>query len=366
LSDFLLPKKLTSYLRRLLAEYRADPAKTLQRDLVLNCRARTEVETDHDNWNGGCDGHDVWLYLPLDLLARIGLKKLDVTAQSLREDLQLLAQNVPNEYFHRIHLEEIDEGDFGCQMARPISFHPTTHPQAVSFWKTGLVRLFISHKDKHKAKANSLARALEEFGISCFVAHDTIKPMSEWRKEIMKGLETMEAMLVFLTDDFQDSTFTNQEIGFALGANKPIISLKLGQKDPPGFISHEQALRGDIDEPVDCANALYPVISQAIGNPDRLNGGLISGFVSASNFDAARDRFDLLASAVTKLTPSQVETIISAYEANDQLHNSIYLNNNSERLKRYLERATSRKFDFKAGQIREVKKTSLQEDDIPF
>ena len=34
------------------------------------------------------------------------------------------------------------------------------------------------------------------------VAHDTIAPMTEWRLEIMRGLETMEVMLVFLTDDF--------------------------------------------------------------------------------------------------------------------------------------------------------------------
>ena len=298
--------------------------------------------------------------------ARIGFKKLDVTAQSLREDLRFLTQNVPKEYFHQIHLEEIDEGDFGCQIAQPISFRPTTNPQDVSFWKTGLVRLFISHKDKHKAKANSLAGALEGFGISCFVAHDKIKPMSEWRKEIMKGLQTMEAMLVFLTDDFQESTFTNQEIGFALGANKPIISLKLEQKDPPGFISHEQALRGDINDPAGCAKDLYRLIATAIGDPDRLNIGLVSSFASAANFDEARDRFDLLASAVRKLEPSHVQTIVAAYEANDQLHNSIYLNNNKDRLKRYLERATGRKFDIGAGQIKEVKKHKLQDDDIPF
>lgn len=182
----------------------------------------------------------------------------------------------------------------------------------------------------------------------------------------MKGLETMEAMLVFLTDDFQDSTFTNQEVGFALGANKPIISLKVERRDPPGFISHEQALRGDIDDPSGCAMALYSLISKAIGNPDRLNEGLVSAFASASNFDEARDRFELLASAVDKLKPPHLDTIIAAFAANDQLHNSFYLNNDRERLKRYLDRATGRKFEVGGGRIEEVKQRTPQDDDIPF
>jgi hypothetical protein len=365
-SKHFLPSKLPSYLRRLAAEYANDPQRKLELEVVSTCRARVEAETEYDNWNGGTYGHDVWLYLPLELLGRIGLRNLNETRQALLDDLKLLSQSVPNEFFSQIHLEEIDEEDFGFQIAQPASSRPAINPESVAFWKTGLVRLFISHRDTHKAKANQLARALEKFGISCFVAHDTIKPMSEWRKEIMKGLETMEAMLVFLTDDFADSVFTNQEVGFAIGANKPIISLKLERKDPPGFISHEQALRGDMNDPVGTAKSLYPLISKAIGNADRLNDGLIAAFASAANFDEARDRFDLLAANIDKLEQFQLEAIVSAYEINDQLHNSIYLNNNHDRLKRYLERATGRKFEVGSGRIKEIAKRKLQNDDLPF
>lgn len=366
MSKHFLPSKLPSYLRRLAAEYANVPNKRLELEVVTTCRARVEPETEYDNWNGGTHGHDVWLYLPLELLGRIGLRNLNETRQALLDDLKLLSQSVPNEFFSQIHLEEIDEDDFGFQIAQPASSRPAVNPESVAFWKPGLVRLFISHRDKHKAKAYHLARALEKFGISCFVAHDTIKPMSEWRKEIMKGLETMEAMLVFLTDDFADSTFTNQEIGFAIGANKPIISLKLEKKDPPGFISHEQALRGDIDDPTGTAKSLYPLISKAVGNADRLNDGVVSAFASASNFDEARDRFDLLASNIDKLEQSQLTTIVTAYATNDQLNNSIYLNNNHERLKRYLERATSRKFEIGSNYIKELTKRKHQDDDLPF
>ena len=127
------------------------------------------------------------------------------------------------------------------------------NPDNLSIWRPGLGRIFISHRDKHKAEARELADALEEYGFSSFVAHETIPANEEWRKVIVAGLETMEIMVVFLTDDFHESIWTNQEVGHALGRGVPIISLKLGRLDPPGFISHVQALRGSIQQPITAA-----------------------------------------------------------------------------------------------------------------
>src|SRR3546814_14055124 len=104
----------------------------------------------------------------------------------------------------------------------------------------------------------------------------------------MKGLETMEVMLVYLTDDFSDSIWTNQELGFALGKAVPIISLKLGRKDPPGFISHEQALRGHMESPVEAAKGLYPLIAKAVNRQERLNEALINSFAMAPDFTEAK------------------------------------------------------------------------------
>jgi hypothetical protein len=363
-----LPGKLTSYLRRLAAEYEADSSKVIERDIIATCYVRVEPETEHDNWNGGTYGHDVWLYLPLPVLGRVGLKNLAPMRQALLEDLKLLTQSVENEFFRELHLEEIDEADFGCQLAQPITARPPTNPDTVTFWKSGMARLFISHKDRYKAKANSLALALESFGISSFVAHDTIKPMSEWRKEIMKGLETMEVMLVFLTDDFEDSTFTNQEVGYALGANKPILSLKLEKRDPPGFISHEQALRGDLNDPAASARALYPLIAKALGRKSRLDDSLIKAFTSATNFNETRDRFEILRELVPSLELYQVNNIIAAFEENDQLHNAVYLTSNYERLRRFLEKATGRKFEIRGRKIIEIRPGAAKwnDDEIPF
>ena len=67
--------------------------------------------------------------------------------------------------------------------------------------------------------------------------------MEVWKHEIEKGLQTMDVMLALITNDFHKSVWTNQEVGFALGNNIPVISLKLGVTDPNGFLSDKQALK---------------------------------------------------------------------------------------------------------------------------
>ena len=97
-------------------------------------------------------------------------------------------------------------------------------------------RLFISHRDTHKVDAQDLADALKPYGISAFVAHDTIEPMTTWQREIEGGLATMEVMVAFITDDFHDSDCPNQEVGIALGKSVPVIPVKFERTDPKGFI----------------------------------------------------------------------------------------------------------------------------------
>jgi hypothetical protein len=164
-----------------------------------------------------------------------------------------------------VHLELADEADPRYQRAVNPSQQPQTDPDTLSLWKAGHLRLFVSHKDQHRAIARRLGDALSEYGISPFVAHDTIVPMKTWQLEIEKGLETMEVMLAFVTDDFHQSTWTNQEVGYALGKSVPIISVKFGTKSPEGFIASKQALKGNLEDPEASAPAIYKLLVEEVG-----------------------------------------------------------------------------------------------------
>ena len=323
-------------------------------------------DTDYDNWNGGVHGHDLKLFLPLDVLGQIELDDVSEVASALQQDLNKLTTSIANEYIAAVHLEMEDEAD--PDFRKSIAFSPrrTAKPEAVHFWKPAFARVFVSHRDQHKVAARSLAEALSTYGISSFVAHDTIKPMSEWRAEIMKGLETMEVMLLFLTDDFEESCWTNQEVGYALGNGVPVVSLKLGRKDPPGFVSHLQAFKGRPESPAASARGLFPLIVDALGRQERLQEMMIRSFVEAGSFADAIERFDRMREVVTKLSPAEVKTIADGFRSNGQLRGCAYLGNG--RLKKFLESLTGDRFEIVGEDIRKlaVDKPAPTWDEVPF
>ena len=102
-------------------------------------------------------------------------------------------------------------------------------------------RLFISHIAIHKDVATRLKECLEPYAISGFVSHQDIDPTLEWQGEIERALSCMDAMVAIHTVGFAESSWTQQEIGFAIGRSVKVISLKFDE-DPTGFIARNQAL----------------------------------------------------------------------------------------------------------------------------
>lgn len=351
-----LPSRVSNYLLRLTYQYaRTAP---LLNEIITASRVLVVEETGYDNWNGGQHGHDVRLYVPIEFLGKIDIDDQLQTASTIHDDLRKLTQSVEGEYIAAVRLEMEDDNDPDCQRAKPFSARPVVNPDTLTIWKPGLVRVFISHRDGHKAKAHYLAEALEPYGFSCFVAHDNIPANEEWRRVIVSGLETMEIMLVFLTDDFSDSIWTMQEVGYALGKAVPYVSLKLEARDPPGFINHTQALRGSIEKPFESAGKLAPLLAEALGRRDRMQSALVEAFVASPNWSETTVRFNRMAEVVTKLTDAEVATIVEGFRRNDQLHTAAYLRyKNHDRLRSFLDRAT--------GSIFSVDGRSIEEE-IPF
>ncbi|MEA3009922.1 MAG: hypothetical protein QOJ91_1614 [Sphingomonadales bacterium] len=348
-----LISKLPTYLVRLQLTYQNTGNRRFS-EIILHCYYTTVEDAAYDNWNGGMYGHDVVLFLPIETLSLVGLDELEDVRKRLLDDLNKLAQGIDNEWFNALRLDLNDDSDPEYQRAVPFSKKLPVNPDTLDFWKPGLARVFVSHRDDYKAEARELGEALEEYGISCFIAHDTIRPLAEWRDQIMKGLETMEAMIVFLTDDLQESHWCQQEVGFALGKGTPIVPLKLGSKDPPGFISHLQALRGSMTNPFAAAKGLFPIIGAGLGRQERLNEMLVTSFCESPSYTDAKSRFDRMAASVKVLAESQLQQIIDAFAKNSQLYGAGHLTSKYQRLRRYLEEVTGREIEIDRRVIKVV------------
>jgi hypothetical protein len=114
--------------------------------------------------------------------------------------------------------------------------------------KSGKPEIFMSYSHHDKELAGQIRINLEKDGFMVFLAHDVIKVNDDWRTEILKHLNSCGVLLALVTNKFNDSDWTHQEAGFALGSEVQIISLMLGGK-LKGFLEARQALNVTGDNP---------------------------------------------------------------------------------------------------------------------
>lgn len=101
-------------------------------------------------------------------------------------------------------------------------------------WEEDSVRVFLSHSATHKEFVPDVAEALRLYGIHGFVAHASIEVSREWQAEIERALHTAQVFVGLVHPEFNDSAWTNQELGWAYGRAIPVFMIRLGA-DPRGF-----------------------------------------------------------------------------------------------------------------------------------
>ena len=137
------------------------------------------------------------------------------------------------------------------------------------FWEQGYLKAFISHLAVNKNRVTSLKSKLEVWGISSFVAHTDIEPSREWMQEIEKALSSMDILIAVVEPGFNESNWTDQEIGFALGRNVDIIPLRAGL-DPYGFMGKYQGIQIKSKVPEVVAQEIVSVLLKKPNYRDKL------------------------------------------------------------------------------------------------
>jgi len=103
--------------------------------------------------------------------------------------------------------------------------------------------LFISYSNKDKEIAGELSKLIKSKGYEVFLAHEIIEVNEYWRNEIRKHLDSCRGLIAIVTDNFQNSQWTNQECGYIMGTKKPIVSLFYPRKEEKsGFLEERQGI----------------------------------------------------------------------------------------------------------------------------
>lgn len=154
-------------------------------------------------------------------------------------------------------------------------------------WPVDRFRLFLSHVAKHKLAVSELKEELAHVGVAAFVAHEDIEPSREWRKEIELALKSMNALAALVTTDFHASSWTDQEVGWALGRGVLVMPVRVGA-DPLGFAGHIQGVSGALDQPKALAAS---VVGTLLLNPQthyEMRRALVLAFRDAQSYVAAQ------------------------------------------------------------------------------
>lgn len=116
---------------------------------------------------------------------------------------------------------------------------PNDERSTDGIWLPDGLRVFVTHVSNVRQDVGDLARDLDSFGLTCFVAHDAIEPSREWQATIEDALATMDTMVAYVTTDFHASKWTDQEVGWALGRETLIVPINAGQ-NPYGSSAHSK------------------------------------------------------------------------------------------------------------------------------
>ncbi|MBR5342035.1 MAG: toll/interleukin-1 receptor domain-containing protein [Erysipelotrichaceae bacterium] len=83
--------------------------------------------------------------------------------------------------------------------------------------------IFISYKSEEEAYARRVRKVLEDNGMSCWMAPDSIPVGSNYMKQIPQAIESCKVMIVLVSEKSQKSTWVKNEFSQAISKNKLII-----------------------------------------------------------------------------------------------------------------------------------------------
>jgi hypothetical protein len=205
----------------------------------------------------------------------------------------------------------------------PTPAEPTSDPPA-----EGEPLVFISHTWKNKVLAAEVSDTFAEVGIKGFVAHEDIEPSKDWAAEIERNLHACSALAAILTDDFPESPFSNQEIGYAFGRGRLVVGVMQNQKPPPGLAAKYQAIPGTTSTWKTGRWIAVDVLDVLFKNP--MTRALVVRsmallYTTSVNYDNARENYErLLKIADDEWTDEMMERVEQAPRENSQLAEGNY------------------------------------------
>jgi hypothetical protein len=97
---------------------------------------------------------------------------------------------------------------------------------------------FISYASADKAIADRVCSALEQAGVSCWIAPRDIEPGADYPAAILGGIQATSVMVLILTDQAMASPHILSEVGHAFNGKKRIVPMRLSNTPLTGDLEY--------------------------------------------------------------------------------------------------------------------------------
>ena len=278
-------------------------------EILDNATSRIDM-TDYDNWDGGTEYYTLFLDLPLKLFAPIE-PSLPEWETAIADKFPRVWRNMGNTTLNNVEISPILEA------ASKTIYPKVTSVDVEHIWQPGMLRLFLSHISTHKKAVSKLKQEFIPYGISAFVAHEDIEPTLEWMQEIELALHSMDALIALLTQDFHGSSWTDQEIGFALGKGVLVIPVRLGL-DPYGFIGKVQGASGMLERPSHLASGIVDLLLKNHTTAPKMREALVVALERSGSYAMSISITEKL-EPLNHFTFDQLTRLEESYKNNSQV-----------------------------------------------
>ncbi len=127
---------------------------------------------------------------------------------------------------------------------------------------SGQFLVFLSHSAKDKEYLEVVRGAVRGSGAHLYVAEENITPGARLSKKIRSKIDDCNVFLLLLTENSASSSFVNQEIGYALGLDKFVLPVVIGERCPHNLCADIEYIRIDMVDPGPSIRAIRSVIKQ--------------------------------------------------------------------------------------------------------
>lgn len=194
-------------------------------------------------------------------------------------------------------------------------------PDDHGLWNEGHVRVFLSHAASEKEFVEQVSRELAVVGVHGFVAHETMKIERPWQAQIEIALRTAEAFVGLVHPAFNESTWCQQEIGWAKGRALPEFFIRLGA-NPQGFAGSTQWPSGQNRTAKEVTHEIVAWLERTTDFTNRIVDGLMTALEEASDYYSAEAAAKRIV-ALGGLTESSWGRLARAFWRNDQVHGGV-------------------------------------------